>query len=126
MRKVYEELVDPDIGLDRLIDALPDALIIAGEDGKIVVFNTQAELMFGYTRSEIIGSPVDILVPEASRKQHANHVEGYMKEPRVRPMGVGMVLAGISKNGKEFPVKINLSPIVTKNGVYVLAAIRKA
>lgn len=103
----------------------PDAWVIIDSDGNVVVFNAQAEFMFGYDRSEIIGKPVEILLPEDLREQHKKHREGFFDEPRTREMGEGFILRGLKSTGKTFPVQIKLAPIViAKAGVHVLAVVR--
>lgn len=124
LKALTEELPSPDL-LVRLVDDLPDALIVVNHDGRIVLFNRQAELLFGYHRSEMIGELVDLLVPDAVREAHALHREGFISEPRNRPMGIGLKLAGRHKEGREFPVEINLSPLQTADGLFVSAVARK-
>lgn len=107
-----------------LLDSAPDAMVIVDQQGSIVLTNSQTSKLFGYTPQELLGQPVEILMPEAIRKQHIAHRNAYMKSPRTRPMGVGMELSGRRKDGSEFPVEISLSPLETPNGVLVTSAIR--
>jgi PAS domain S-box-containing protein len=107
-----------------LLDAAPDAIVGVNDQGLIVLVNAQAERLFGYSRSELIGLGVDTLVPETIRDMHPGHRADYIKDPRTRPMGAGMELAGRRRDGSEFPAEISLSAIETEDGVIVSAAIR--
>jgi len=91
--------------------------------GKIVMVNTQAERAFGYSRAELIGQPVEILVPERFRGRHPELRETFFADPQPRPMGVGRDLYGLKKDGGEFPVEIGLNPIETDQGTMVLTVI---
>lgn len=109
----------------KVVEASPDAAVVIDSEGSIVVFNQQAEFMFGYDRSEVIGKPIESLLPEELRAMHKTHREGFMDEPRMREMGTGQILRGLKRNGKQFPVQIKLAPIViTGAGVHVLAVVR--
>ena len=107
-----------------LLEAAPDAMIIVSRDGQIVLINSQAERLFGYSRQELLGRPVEDLVPDRFRKGHPGHRTGYFVEPRPRPMGSALELSGRRKDGSEFPVEISLSPVETEEGVLVTAAVR--
>ncbi len=107
-----------------LVEAAPDAKVISDESGAIVLVNGQTERMFGYSRQELIGQPVELLLPERFRRSHTVQREGYLKEPRVRAMGSGLELFGRRKDGSEFPVEISLSPLRTDEGLLVSAAVR--
>jgi protein-histidine pros-kinase len=99
-------------------------MVIVSGDGKIVLVNAQAETLFGYTRAELTLLKVDELVPERYRGQHPSHRNAYFKSPIVRPMGAGLPLFALKKDGTEFPAEISLSPIDTRDGTFVTAAIR--
>jgi PAS domain S-box-containing protein len=107
-----------------LLESAPDAMVILGPDGKILLVNGQTENLFGYSRSELIGQPVETLVPERFRDRHPQHRNSYFTGPKARPMGMGLDLFGRRKDGKEFAAEISLSPIVTPDGTLVTAAIR--
>ena len=109
-----------------VVESAPDAMVIAGSDGKIQMVNAQTENLFGYHRDEIIGKEVEILMPERFHNSHAGHRHGYVEHPKVRAMGVGMELFGKRKDGSEFPVEISLSPmkLVGEEGILVISRIR--
>lgn len=94
-----------------LLEAAPDAIVKVDPSGHIVLMNRATETLFGYTRDELLGQPVEILVPAASRGAHIGQRTGYWKNPQTRPMGRGLTLSGVRKDGTEFPVEISLSPI---------------
>ena len=102
----------------------PDAIVVINSDGRIVLVNSMTEKMFGYYRDELLGKPVEILLPERFREKHVGHRKDYYSEPRVRSMGVGLNLFGRRKDGTEFPVEISLSPMGTENGVHAISFIR--
>jgi PAS domain S-box-containing protein len=107
-----------------LLDSAPDAMVIAGHDGRIVLVNSQTEKLFGYKREELLGQPVEVLVPERFWRHHRAHRDGYMVNPQSRPMGIGHDLYGLKKDGTEFPVEISLSPQITDEGTLVSSTIR--
>jgi PAS domain S-box-containing protein len=107
-----------------LLEAAPDAMVIVGDRGRIVLVNGQTESLFGYTRDELFGQPVEILVPERFRGDHPDHRKGYFHDAVPRPMGGGLDLFGRRKNGSEFPAEISLSPMDSEDGRVVIAAIR--
>ena len=98
--------------------------MIHGEDGRIRLVNTQAETLFGYRRDELIGEPVEVLMPKRFRERHAGHVTAYLAAPQARPMGAGLELYGRRKDGTEFSAEISLSPFETPTGWLLLSAIR--
>jgi two-component system, sensor histidine kinase len=106
------------------LNAAPDAMIIIGGSGVIHFVNRQVHSLFGYTHEEIVGQPVEVLMPERFHARHVGHRERYWSAVRVRPMGAGLELFGRRKDGTEFPVEISLSPIEHEQGTLIAAAIR--
>lgn len=107
-----------------LLEAAPDAVVVSGSDGRIVLVNSEVEALFGYGRDELIGQPVEILQPQRYREQHAQHRHSYAADPRRRAMGSGLTLRARRKDGSEFPIEVTLSPLQTENGLVVISAIR--
>ena len=116
---------DADVSLYRtLIDLAPDAMVGVDEAGTIVLVNAQAEALFGYSRDELLGRSVELLVPDAARRAHPRHREDYARDPRPRPMGLGRALAARRSDGTEFPAEISLASVDTDGGRLVSASIR--
>jgi PAS domain S-box-containing protein len=107
-----------------LLEAAPDAMVMVDGAGQIVLANSQAERMFGWDRSELLGKTVEALVPERFQRAHEGHRRGYFSAPRVRAMGTGLDLFGLRSDGSEFPIEVSLSPVTTEYGVVSMAAIR--
>jgi PAS domain S-box-containing protein len=118
-RTLAEALLSPSI-----LEAIPDALVAVNQQGMIIHINSQTEAMFGYTRDELIGQPIEMLVPERQRPNHDQHRAQYHERPKIRRMGSGLNLYGLRRDGTEFPVEISLSPIAHQGGPIVLSAIR--
>jgi PAS domain S-box-containing protein len=109
----------------RLLDAAPDAMVIAEQGGTIVLVNVAAEGLFGYGRDELIGAPVEVLIPERFRGTHPEHRRRYAESPKTRLMGAGGIeLFGLRKDGSEFPAEISLSPMESEGGTLAITAIR--
>jgi PAS domain S-box-containing protein len=109
---------------EKLFEFSPDAVVVVGEDGRVVEANSQAEKMFAYTREELLGHPVEDLIPERFRKAHPAHRNEYSAELHARPMGIGLELYGRRKDGGEFPVDIMLRPVETSEGRVILSVVR--
>jgi PAS domain S-box-containing protein len=107
-----------------LLEAAPDGMVIVNRDGEIVLVNAQVEELFGYQRAELVGEPVEILVPDRYSGMHMAFRNGYVSEPRTRPMGLAGDLHARRKDGSEFPIEVTLSPLETDEGLLVSAAVR--
>jgi PAS domain S-box-containing protein len=106
------------------LESAPDAIVVVDREGRIVLVNSLTEEMFGYTRDEMLGQPIEILVPERYKKMHVQHRTKYSDTPKTRPMGIGRALTGLKKDGSEFPIEISLSPLQDEQGILVISIIR--
>ncbi len=113
------------MGVDfELLDLMPDAVIVTGPDGSIEYLNRMTETLFGYERGELVGKQIEVLIPARLRAAHTSHREMYFAAPRMRPMGLGLPLTGLRKNGTEFPVEISLAPFRFNSETHAIAAVR--
>jgi len=94
-----------------LLESAPDGVVIVDAAGLIQIVNRQTEVLFGYPRAELLGQPVEVLVPERLRERHVSHRARYQADPQTRPLGTGVELFGLRRDGSEFPVEISLSPM---------------
>jgi PAS domain S-box-containing protein len=106
-----------------VVEAAPNAMIMVGVDGKIRLVNKQVEVLFGYAREQLLGEPIEILVPQRFRAKHPVDRESFFAAPKARPMGTGRDLFGLRKDGSEVPIEIGLNPIQTAEGLFTLASI---
>jgi len=107
-----------------VVDAAPDGLVVTDEDGAVLLVNRQTEALFGYERSELLGRPVEDLLPERFRLTHRGHRAGFQADPRTRAMGSGLRLFARRKDGTEFPVEVSLSPLRSGSDLFAVAAVR--
>src|SRR6266436_9321237 len=109
-----------------LVDAAPDAMMVVNQAWEVVVANTQAEKLFGYRREQLIGKSVESLISPRFRERHAQDRENFFGDARVQPIGTWLELFALRSDGAEIPVEINLSPLTTESGTFVISSIRDA
>lgn len=110
--------------LRAVLESVPDAVIAADGSGTMMLVNRQTETLFGYTREQLLGRPVEMLMPERFRGRHVAQRQGYFADPRMRPMGANLNLWGRRSDGREFPVEISLSPLPMPAGMLVTTTVR--
>src|SRR5688572_4333187 len=106
-----------------IVESSPNAIVLVNKEGKIAYVNYQTEKLFGYTKSELIGQKVEMLIPERFSKKHPQFRDTFFSLPVVRAMGAGRELFALRKDKTEFPIEIGLNPLVTVDGTLVLASI---
>jgi PAS domain S-box-containing protein len=116
--------VRPSLPFDNFVDCAPDAVAVISSDGRIVSVNSRTQDLFGYTRHELIGQPVEMLVPECLRDYHFTHRFGHSKQPDSGPFGAEIPQTGLRKDGSEFPAEISLGPLETEQGTFTVGFIR--
>lgn len=109
---------------EHICEAAPDGIVVVDADGMIVMVNARAEQQFGYERGEIVGEPVEILVPSSLRGTHVRHRQGFVAHPTARPMASGLALRAQRRDGTEFPAEISLSPFHASGKQLVVSVIR--
>jgi PAS domain S-box-containing protein len=107
-----------------VLESTPDAIVMANASGRIVLATSRAYAMFGYEKGQLLGQPLENLMPMRFRAPHARHRERFLTKPQPRTMGAGRALFGLRKDGQEFPIEVSLSPIVTAEGMLIMGAIR--
>lgn len=116
--------IHTELTFQALLHAAPDAIVIVDRQARIVIVNQQAEQLFGYDQQQLLGQPIELLLPEQQRARHAEHRQHYVGDPHTRPMGVGLDLVARRADGSEFPVEVSLSPLQTKDGLLITSVIR--
>ena len=123
-RKAAEQsLAESEQRFRAVLEASPNAVVAIDDQGRIIYVNPQAETTFGYERGDLIGEPVELLIPQRVTDRHVAHRNGFIGNPLARPMGIGLDLAGRRRDGSEFPVEISLSPVATAGGIEVFATV---
>lgn len=120
---VSATLDDKPLDILLVVESAPNAMVMVNQEGRIVLVNKQTEKLFGYVREELLGQPLEMLVPDRYQSEHSGYRKEFFGKPATRPMGMGRDLFGRHKDGREFPVEIGLNPIQTENGLLVLSAI---
>jgi PAS domain S-box-containing protein len=114
----------PEAHYARLLDAAPDAMLVVNTASQILLANVQTEKVFGYAHAELIGRPLELLIPDRFRGSHAGHLRRYAANPATRPMGSGLELSGRRRDGTDVPVEVSLSPVNWNGEMSICAAIR--
>jgi diguanylate cyclase (GGDEF)-like protein/PAS domain S-box-containing protein len=122
--RAEEALRGSEVTFRGILESATDAMVIADAQGRIVFVNAETEHLFGYRRDEMVGQPIEILVPARFQGGHSQHRQGYAAHPRKRPMGERSELRGLRKDATEFPIEVSLSPLETQEGLYIASAVR--
>jgi len=118
-------ILDPDL-MAKILDMLPDGVIVVDDKGVIRFVNQSTELLFGYPRQNMLGEPLEMLLPQGLRERHVEHRRQFFENPHTRPMGVGIgPLMGRRSNGMEVELAITIGPLVTGHGIYAVAVVRR-
>lgn len=120
-REIHQQLSESERRFRLVVESASNAMIMVDMEGRIRLVNAQAEKLFGYSREEMIGSAVEMLVPEHLRARHAGHRGSFLAKQEARPMGGGMTFPGLRRDGVEVPIEIGLNPVSTADGQFVLA-----
>jgi two-component system, sensor histidine kinase PdtaS len=112
-----------DAQLRDVIEASPAGMLVVDGDGRIVLINAEIERIFGYGRGELVGHPVELLLPASARQAHARRRLSFTREPKRRPMGDGRALHGVRKDGREVSLEIGLNPFHDRSGDPVIASV---
>ena len=107
-----------------VLEFMPDGVVVTAPDGSIQYVNAMAEQLFGYERAELLGRPIEMLLPARFRAAHRVHRAAYQRAPRARPMGTGLELVGLRKSGEELPVEISLAQLRVGEDAYSIAVVR--
>jgi len=118
-----DQVLSPEL-VHSLLESAPDAILVVDSHGAIRLVNSQVEVLFGYKRQELLGQAIEVLIPWRIRCGHALHRVNYSNAPRTRPMGAGLDLHGLRRDGTEFPVEISLSPVQTRDELLIVSVIR--
>lgn len=119
----FGKLMDRHLPILEIVEALPNGLIVVDSKGQILFCNGEIENQFGYTRQELHGQSIDILIPESFRAHHPEYMNAYFLAPQKRAMGEGRDLHGLHRSGRQFPLEIGLNPLHTEHGLFVLVAV---
>jgi PAS domain S-box-containing protein len=120
---MYPNRTPAESWFERLVEAVPDAILVVDQNRYITFINRSAERLFGYSRTELLGQPIELLIPERYRTAHPEHFAGFLRDPKTRAMGAGRELFGLRKDGVEVPIEIGLNPVETPDGHLTLASI---
>jgi PAS domain S-box-containing protein len=124
LARLFVQATGAEERIRRVLDAAPDATIVADETGRITYVNQRVGRTFGYEPEEVLGNDVEFLIPQRFHESHLRHRAGFMGAPRAREMGAGLELWGVRKDGAEFPIEVSLAPLTTDEGIQVIASVR--